>query len=64
MKAAIFAKDCLPLPPTPKSKAFPLGCLSTRTILLMCSQASWKSTSFNEFFPLAPEYLGSLLYSF
>ena len=61
MKADILARDCLPLPPTPSSKTFPLVCRKTLTILQMCSQASWNKTNFKEFLPLVPEYRGSAL---
>lgn len=62
MNMAIFAKDCRPLPPTPKSKAFPIGWRIILTILEICSQASWNKTSLRAFLPLVPENFGSELY--
>ena len=63
MKVPIFDKDCLPLPPTPNSKACPEGCLKILVILQICSQASKNKTSFIEFFPETPAKVGSALYS-
>lgn len=49
--------DCLPLPPTPISIAFPRGCTIIRLILKMCSIAYLKNV--NSSFPLV-----STLYSY
>lgn len=45
MKFESFARDCLPDPPTPRSKAFPEGCLKTHEILEIWSQASKNMTN-------------------
>lgn len=39
-----LVKLCLPDPPTPMSRAFPLFCLSILLILLKCNIASLKKT--------------------
>lgn len=61
-KVAIFDKDYLPDPPTPKSNAFPDGYLIILAILDMCSHASKNMTNFIGFLP---PYVntGSELYS-
>jgi hypothetical protein len=44
MKAASRVRLCRPEPPTPTSRAFPLGCRSTRQMREMWCSASLKNT--------------------
>ena len=46
IKVANFVKLCLPLPPTPRSNAFPRGSRITLQIRAACSMASRNITSF------------------
>ncbi|TNN79444.1 hypothetical protein EYF80_010258 [Liparis tanakae] len=46
MWAANRVRDCRPLPPTPTSRAWPLGCLRMREMRHTCSMANRKSTRF------------------
>mmetsp|Transcript_7058 Transcript_7058/g.26722 ORF Transcript_7058/g.26722 Transcript_7058/m.26722 type:complete len:293 (-) Transcript_7058:1533-2411(-) len=46
---ANLVSDCLPLPPTPTSIAFPLGCRKIRVNRAACSAASRKNTKFIAF---------------
>lgn len=64
MKVAIFAKDYLPLPPTPNNNALPYGYLNTLLIRHICSQASKNNTNFIDFLPPNPANDGSPLYSY